>query len=243
MERLVNLQRMVLCVPAVVAIGCGGSVTIDVPRAAVQSTVEGYFPLESKDFADGEKPISATLSDPKVVFDEAGDRMGLEVRVVAVQRVPTLPASRPEPPAPEQPAAEAPPVLPFADPAPPASGGPQLLPPGSPRAGTPAREEPTANGPPREFDGILVVFGDLAYEPDSGAFFYRNPSIDVESLEPAPEEIRAAVKQIAETMLSKYLDENAVYTLSDEQAAGKAARRLVKSMRVEDGTLKVELGP
>jgi hypothetical protein len=81
--------------------GCGAkdlSVSVEVPKDAIQDKVQGKFPLETSE-KEGNTPLDLTLSDPVVLLEDGKDRIGLRVKLDARARPLTGPGQFPPPPA------------------------------------------------------------------------------------------------------------------------------------------------
>jgi len=78
------------CLPVV---GCGENFSqrIAIPRPLIQKTVNGWFPLSTDSFSEVDLPVRVTLSDPIVIFNEASDQCGLEIKITAQLPRPDIP--------------------------------------------------------------------------------------------------------------------------------------------------------
>ena len=233
-------------------------------KAELQAGLETYFPINSDDYIEEELPASLTLSDPELILEEGSDRIGLRVAIAAQKEdaAPELPA----PPAGtgdgESPSGAPPddggtlelnpPLQDPPGPKPPGPGQPGRLlganpplpaPPGNPPVEPPPIDKALPAAPPEEFTGTMTISGKVAYRAEEAAFYFLEPSIDEVAIEQLPPAMDQPVRKAASKVLTKYLTENPVYTLSDEDSKIKAAKMLLKSVAVEDGKLKVELGP
>jgi len=237
---------VVLLLPLV---GCGGSITLDLTQAELQARVDEYFPINSDDYAEEDLPARVTLSDPELLLENGSDRVGLRVKVSVEKKegapdLPTPPSAppnaesdgpRPTPPGP-------PPGLKPPGGLPPTGPGTPETPPASPVESPPGGAK-QLDPPPEKLDVTVAASGKIAYRAEEGAFYLLEPSIDEVPFQQLPSVLTEPVRKVTGQLLNKYLTENAIYTLSDEDTKTKAAKMLLKSVAVQDGKLKVELGP
>lgn len=118
-------------------------------------------------------------------------------------------------------------------------------PPPRPGNGPPFKPGPPDGGdepPPRTFEGTVVVRGDLTYEPQTSSFHITNAKIAELKFPKLPPVLEAPVRTAAEAVMTKYLKENAIYTLPDDNVKSRAAKSVLKSIAVKDGKLEVVIG-
>jgi len=94
----------------------------------------------------------------------------------------------------------------------------------------------------QEFDGTVTVYADITYQQEEAAFYILNPSIEEVTLQLLPEPLVEPVHRVTERLLAKYLQENPVYRLSEDDVASRTAKRLLNSVTVKDGKLNLKLG-
>lgn len=88
--------------------------------------------------------------------------------------------------------------------------------------------------------------GSLRYESSTGDLFLDSSKVTlVDSLNPKPREDKknTLVEDIIEKALTEYLSRKPLYRLSDRDSKTIAARRALRSIRIEDGDILIELGP
>lgn len=92
--------------------------------------------------------------------------------------------------------------------------------------------------------GRAVAEGFARYEPSSGEFFLDSPTCKVTGFEMSglPVRYRETGSDLIAKGLREYLVRTPLYKLSDKDSRFLIARRVLKSMRVEDDTLLIELG-
>ena len=196
-------------------VGCSGdfSQTISISKDTIQGQVDGYFPMSTADMESVDLPVVVVISDGVVLMEEGSDQLGLEAKV----RVDAPDVDVPQPKTP---------------PRPPGPGPPGLSPP----------TDPPAQSPPKTINGTIAIFGEISYNANEGAFYFTNPQIKEMNFEQLPPQFETPAQKGAELLLGKYLSNNSVYTLSDEETGTRAAKSVLKSVTVKDGKLQVEIG-
>jgi hypothetical protein len=89
--------------------------------------------------------------------------------------------------------------------------------------------------------GKTYITGTLSYEPEKGAFFYKDPKIKDLEIDKIPKEYIPKVKKIAQKLAKKILKKKPVYKLKDDTLKQKLANSMLKSVSVKDKTLLLEL--
>jgi len=87
----------------------------------------------------------------------------------------------------------------------------------------------------------VKIAGELVYDPDQGAFFFKKPkilSLDTSQILSGNE---AQVKSVIEPLASKYLERKPVYLLQDDDLKQQLAKAVLQSVTVEDNKLVLEL--
>ncbi len=111
--------------------------------------------------------------------------------------------------------------------------------------GAPPFRPPGAPAPPTEADaieGILSVTGELIYDGDNGAFYIKDPNVQEVEVGTLPRDASTPLSAAAEKLIGKYLSENPIYTLDDDNLIAKAAKALLKSVEVKDDAIHITLG-
>ncbi len=81
MKTLANILFSAICLCVT---GCGDnfSLKVIIPQVAIQKSVDGYFPMATKDDPDWEAPVDITLSDAKVILKDGSDQIGFDIKIV-----------------------------------------------------------------------------------------------------------------------------------------------------------------
>lgn len=94
----------------------------------------------------------------------------------------------------------------------------------------------------RAVQGRAAAVGEVAYDPATRAFFFRNPEITRLDLSGPAEEFREPLTQAVEQFAAPVLEETPVYTLKDRSTEEKTAGYLLRRVSVRDGKLHLTLG-
>ncbi len=89
--------------------------------------------------------------------------------------------------------------------------------------------------------GSAMMTGSLDYDPEKHAFYFRNPNIVRLESKDIPPETLPQIKGIAQAAASKILSTQPVYTLSGDDLKHTVARSMLKSIKVENSKLLIEL--
>ena len=74
--------RTLLILTAVATMtGCGDGLTIRVTESELQSTVDGYFPMDCSEYSEREAPVKVFLTDAIVILAPGSDRFALKISV------------------------------------------------------------------------------------------------------------------------------------------------------------------
>lgn len=86
--------------------------------------------------------------------------------------------------------------------------------------------------------------GEVRYDAAKGELFLDSPGVKVENLDlkGLPERYQKPAHDLLENALREYLARNPIYRLPEQDTKLFSARRNLKSLRIEDGTLLIELG-
>ena len=82
----------------------------------------------------------------------------------------------------------------------------------------------------------------IRYEASDQSLRLVDPAVEEIETSKIPEKYRDQVHLLATLLAQRYLNDQAVYTLKDEDLKGQAARLLLKEVEVKDGLLHVRLG-
>jgi len=89
--------------------------------------------------------------------------------------------------------------------------------------------------------GKVNITGSLRYDADKGAFFFNHPEIVSLEIDDVPEKYIPNIKSIAQSVTAKVLAARPVYKLKDDNLKQKLAKSALKSIKVENSKLLVEL--
>ena len=90
--------------------------------------------------------------------------------------------------------------------------------------------------------GSVSFSGSLRYENDTGSFYFDNLNITELEIEKVPETSLPKIKKMLEFVASKFLTRKPVYKFKDNNLKHKLAKATLKSIKVENETLLLELG-
>ena len=79
-------------------VGCGDGLTIRVSESELQSTVDGYFPIDCSEYSKREAPVKVLLTDAKVILTPGSDRFALKIGVEVTGEAPIGNRPLPGPP-------------------------------------------------------------------------------------------------------------------------------------------------
>ena len=89
--------------------------------------------------------------------------------------------------------------------------------------------------------GHARLDGKLTYKQDKGQFFLERPAVREVSFENIPDKYHALVRQIFQRAVEKRLANTPVYKLDKNKTRHQLAKALLKSVRVIDGRLVLEM--
>ncbi|VAW61508.1 hypothetical protein MNBD_GAMMA11-2537 [hydrothermal vent metagenome] len=89
--------------------------------------------------------------------------------------------------------------------------------------------------------GKVKITGSLRYDSKTGSFFFKHPEIVSLEVNDVPEKYMPNIKKIAQSAVSKILATRPVYKLKDDNLKQKLAKSVLKSIKVENKKLLVEL--
>ena len=92
--------------------------------------------------------------------------------------------------------------------------------------------------------GKVEATGAVRYEPKSGEFFLDSPTVRVVDLTLVrlAERDKPKAEKLVERGLQEFFSKMPIYRLDDKDSKFVFARRVLKSMKVQNGKLEVELG-
>lgn len=226
-------------------VGCArsASVTIAVPKEALQEKLDAKFPLRPK-AEDAESPLALTISDPKILLVEGRDKIGLEVKLAAeivqprgTPRVPRI--QRPRLPSGPPAGFPGPPGLP----GPPGGAGP------SGDDGGPAIPDPEAaaaatgdeGGPALKLTGSATMFTTITYDPEAKAIRLSDPKIEKLEIAELPPQFSKPLSLLAEqAVAAKFAAEP--LPLDDKTLMDQTVKTFLKSAQVKNGEVLIDVG-
>lgn len=90
--------------------------------------------------------------------------------------------------------------------------------------------------------GRAEIAGTLKYNAKQGAFYLHNAVVKTLEVDQLDKSLLPTVKQLAQGAISQSLNRHPVYQLNDQDLQQKLAKTTLKSIRVENETLKATLG-
>ena len=90
--------------------------------------------------------------------------------------------------------------------------------------------------------GRAYIDGKLVYNPADGAFYLREPRVTEVKFENIPVQYHRLVGKILQRAITRRLAKTPVYKLNDNKTKHQVAKILLKSVRVVDQKLVLELG-
>ena len=94
----------------------------------------------------------------------------------------------------------------------------------------------------KKFHGDVEVDGALQYRPENGELFVVNPRVRQLQIAELPERYRGPAQEVVSKMVKHYLSSVLIYQLKQDDFKHSLARLVLKSVRVEEGNLVVEIG-
>ncbi len=91
--------------------------------------------------------------------------------------------------------------------------------------------------------GFGRISGKIHYDAQQGAFYLQQPRLREFHIDNLPAAYAAEVRDIAQSILQSTLVDQPVYTLNDANLKERLTRASLKSVKVKDGKLLVELAP
>jgi len=90
--------------------------------------------------------------------------------------------------------------------------------------------------------GSIYVDGDVEYEPVEGTFYFTKGKIKELSIEGFPAEMKQPITELADLAVKHDLSKVPLFTLNEQDMKERAAKFLLKSVRIKDGKLEVTVG-
>ena len=90
--------------------------------------------------------------------------------------------------------------------------------------------------------GKAIVEGEVDYDSDQGEFFFFDPEIKEMDIHGLPGRYSEKVRGIFESIIRSALGEMSIFKFDQDDKKQKIAKRLLKSVRIEDECLKIQVG-
>lgn len=90
--------------------------------------------------------------------------------------------------------------------------------------------------------GQAYIDGKLVYRPADGAFYFDEPEVKEVKFENIPDKYHQVLRKIFEVAIRNRLAETPIYRLDESKTKQQIARTLLKSVKVIDRKLVLELG-
>lgn len=90
--------------------------------------------------------------------------------------------------------------------------------------------------------GQAHLDGKLTYKPADGSFYLQEPVVSKLRFENIPEKYHAVIRTIFQRAISKRLIDTPIYKLNENKTKHQIAKTLLKSVKVVDQKLVLELG-
>ena len=92
------------------------------------------------------------------------------------------------------------------------------------------------------YKGSVLIDGDVEYDPAEGTIYFTNGKIKELNIEKIPEQLNKPVTELANAAASNNLNKVPLFTLNEKDMKEKAAKFLLKKVRIRDGKLEVIVG-
>ncbi len=90
--------------------------------------------------------------------------------------------------------------------------------------------------------GRAVVSGQIRYAPETGEFFFDEPTVAELAIEGLPESLRATAEEIIASCAEGYLASAPVYRLRQSDFKQSLAKLILKSVQARNGRLEIVIG-
>ena len=104
-------------------------------------------------------------------------------------------------------------------------------------------EERVENRDPELLSGTVAVSSAVRYDAETGELFLTDFRIEELLVDQLPGRFTDPVTSLASGLISSGLDRRAIYQIDDSSLGGSIARALLNDVVVEDGVLKITVGP
>ena len=93
-----------------------------------------------------------------------------------------------------------------------------------------------------KYQGTMSFDAGVGYNPDKGEFYLVDSQIRELVLDEVPDQYQKLVRDVANQVLGRYLDELAVYRLDPDDFEESVAKLVLKEVAVRDGKLVLSIG-
>lgn len=90
--------------------------------------------------------------------------------------------------------------------------------------------------------GRATVEGEIDYDSEEGSFFFFDPIVKEMNIKGLPGRYNEEVRELFDGIVRSTLGDMCIYKFDQEDKKQKVAKRLLKSVRVEDERLKIQIG-
>jgi len=90
--------------------------------------------------------------------------------------------------------------------------------------------------------GKALVEGEVDYDPDQGEFFFFDPEIKELNIRGLPGRYGEEVRGLFDSIIRSTLGEMSIFKFDQNDTKQKIAKRLLKSIKIEDERLKIQVG-
>jgi hypothetical protein len=94
-----------------------------------------------------------------------------------------------------------------------------------------------------DLEGTASVSSTIRYDRKEGALLLVDPRVEDLTISLLEEKYQDGVKEVANIAADEYLDDYEIYKLDQSDFKQKIAKLIIKDVVVEDGLLKITLGP
>ena len=94
----------------------------------------------------------------------------------------------------------------------------------------------------RAYRGMMAFDAGMDYKADKGEFYLVDPRISALDLKEVPGRYQALAHELANQVLSRYLEQLAVYRLDPDDLEESLAKLVLKKVAIEGGRLVLHIG-
>ena len=90
--------------------------------------------------------------------------------------------------------------------------------------------------------GKALVEGEVDYDPEQGEFFFFDPEIKEMDIHGLPRRYGEEVRGLFESIIRSALGDMSIFKFDQDDKKQKIAKKLLKSVKIEDERLKIQVG-